>query len=90
MPSTRHVLTRKGRKGGALISLKDLSEETFIIQGGPTRLALFADTVAARRVAGFSPVPRACRKPIGWRLTENRAMLICNERSCQAHCGGGW
>jgi hypothetical protein len=28
----------------------------------------------------------ACRKPIGWRLTENRAMLICNERSCQAHC----
>src|SRR6266481_9012017 len=24
---------------------------------------------------------RACRKPIGWRLTENRAMLICNERS---------
>ena len=31
----------------------------------------------------------ACRKPIGWRLTENRAMLICNERSCQAHCVGG-
>src|SRR4030088_978533 len=30
-----------------------------------------------------------CRKPIGWRLTENRAMLICNERSCQAHCLGG-
>jgi hypothetical protein len=23
-----------------------------------------------------------CRKPIGWRLTENRAMLIYNERSC--------
>ena len=22
-----------------------------------------------------------CRKPIGWRLIENRAMLICNERS---------
>jgi hypothetical protein len=28
---------------------------------------------------------RACRKPIGWRSTENRAMLICNESSCQAH-----
>jgi hypothetical protein len=22
-----------------------------------------------------------CRKPIDWRLTENRAMLLCNERS---------
>ncbi len=22
----------------------------------------------------------ACRKPIGWRLTENRTMLICNEK----------
>jgi hypothetical protein len=32
----------------------------------------------------------ACRKPIGWRLAENRAMLICNKRSCQAHCVGGW
>jgi hypothetical protein len=31
----------------------------------------------------------ACRKPIGWRLTENRAMLISNERSCRAHCVGG-
>src|SRR4030088_3829649 len=30
-----------------------------------------------------------CRKPIDWRLTENRAMLLCNERSCQAHCLGG-
>ena len=27
----------------------------------------------------------ACRKPIGWRLTENRAMLLFNEGSCQAH-----
>jgi hypothetical protein len=34
--------------------------------------------------------PCACRKPIGWRLTANRAMLICNERTCQAHCVGGW
>jgi hypothetical protein len=33
--------------------------------------------------------PCPCRKPIDWRLTENRAMLICNERSCQAHCLGG-
>src|ERR1700730_7320476 len=31
-----------------------------------------------------------CRKPIDWRLTENRAMLICNEISFQAHCLGGW
>jgi exodeoxyribonuclease V alpha subunit len=31
----------------------------------------------------------ACRKPVGWRLTENRAMLISNERSCQAHCVDG-
>jgi hypothetical protein len=31
----------------------------------------------------------ACRKPIGWRLTEKRAMLIRNERYCQAHCVGG-
>src|ERR1700731_713398 len=30
-----------------------------------------------------------CRKPIDWRLTENRAMLLCNERSFQAHCLGG-
>jgi hypothetical protein len=30
-----------------------------------------------------------CRKPIDWRLTENRAMLICNEISFQAHCLGG-
>src|SRR6266436_5073282 len=30
-----------------------------------------------------------CRKPNGWRLTENRTMLICNERSFQAHCLGG-
>ena len=28
-------------------------------------------------------------QPIGWRLTEYRAMPICNERSCQAHCVGG-
>jgi hypothetical protein len=28
----------------------------------------------------FFHCPR--RKPIGWRLTENRAMLICHERSC--------
>jgi hypothetical protein len=40
---------------------------------------------------GRKPSMDACpfRKPIGWRLTENRAMLICNERSCQAHCLGG-
>jgi hypothetical protein len=25
----------------------------------------------------------------GWRLTENRAMLSCNERSIQAHWLGG-
>ena len=36
---------------------------------------------------GFNTCP--CRKPIGWRLTENRAMLLYNERSCQAHCLGG-
>src|SRR5258708_597754 len=30
-----------------------------------------------------------CRKPIDWRLIENRAMLLCNERSFQAHCLGG-
>ena len=29
------------------------------------------------------------RKPIDWRLTENRAMLLCNERSFQAHCLAG-
>jgi predicted XRE-type DNA-binding protein len=39
---------------------------------------------------GVSDSACACRKPIGWRLTENRAMLICNERSYQAHCVGGW
>jgi len=37
-----------------------------------------------------TPESCACRKPIGWRLTGNRAMLICNERSYQAHCVGGW
>src|SRR6202011_5771535 len=42
---------------------------------------------ASARAASHPPCP--CRKPIGWRLTENRAMLICNERSCQAHCLGG-
>src|ERR1700693_6362551 len=35
----------------------------------------------------YAPCP--CRKPIDWRLTENRAMLICNEISFQAHCLGG-
>src|SRR5258708_38690385 len=30
-----------------------------------------------------------CRKPIDWRLIENRAVLLCNERSFQAHCLGG-
>ena len=33
--------------------------------------------------------PCPCRKPMGWRLTENRAMLIRNERSCPAQCVGG-
>src|ERR1700736_6781624 len=39
--------------------------------------------------AGLAPADCPCRKPIDWRLTENRAMLICNEISFQAHCLGG-
>src|SRR6266851_4172898 len=43
------------------------------------------------RWRGSEQIPTSCpcRKPNGWRLTENRTMLICNERSFQAHCLGG-
>jgi len=55
----------------------------------------FVCTACGKRGAdvrpNFQPAEMGCpcRKPIDWRLTENRAMLLCNERSCQAHCLGG-
>jgi DNA-binding transcriptional LysR family regulator len=50
-----HPLIRKVGSGEAPVSIKDLSEETFIIQGGQHGLGLFADTIAACRAAGFDP-----------------------------------
>jgi len=77
---------------GALVVDAHVKADDFvIIPAASSSIGLAAIQIANH--AGATPIALTrtcpCRKPNGWRLTENRTMLICNERSFQAHCLGG-
>lgn len=50
-----HALAQADQRGSAAIELKALADETFIVYGRKDGFGLFAATIAASRVAGFSP-----------------------------------
>jgi DNA-binding transcriptional LysR family regulator len=49
----RHRLAQVGNAGDAALPLRSLADETIIVQGG--RLGMYADVIAACRLAGINP-----------------------------------
>src|SRR5258707_14929191 len=86
--STSRLREAATRDKGSSGSMRQSGALGAVGGGRPLRRPYFSSGFSHRSlVCQLTPCP--CRKPIGWRLTENLGMLIGNERSCQAPYVGG-